>query len=138
MRNIKLRVSRSKCISNISYGFGLQSYLLGKLNRLGIVRVNTESSTATYPFTGRGKSLVMDRLILIRIPRNQMFIQRSDLVLHVLGELHKVAQVSGSQIEVTRVIRRPNAFSMLQRRVLAFIRTRLVGFNLFSHNVLRP
>ena len=137
MRNIKLRVSRSKCVSNISYGFGLQSYLLGKLNRLGIIRIDTEASTTTYPFTGGSKSLIMDRLILIRIPRNQMLIQRSDLILHVLGELHKVVEISGSQIEVTRVVRRTNAFSMLQRRVLTFVRTRLVGFNLFTNNVLR-
>ena len=137
MRNIKLRVSRSKCISNISYGFGLQCYLLGKLNRLGIVRIDTEASTTTYPFTGGRESLIMNRLILIRIPRNQMLIQRSDLILHVLGELHKVAQISGGQIEVTRVIRRTNAFRMLQRRVLSFVRTRLIGFNLFTNNVLR-
>ena len=137
MRNIKLRVSRSKCVSNISYGLGLQSYLLGKLNRLGILRIDTEASTTTYPFTGGSKSLIMDRLILIRIPRNQMLIQRSDLILHVLGELHKVVEISGSQIEVTRVVRRTNAFSMLQRRVLAFIRTRLVGFKLFTKNIMR-
>ena len=115
--------SVDKVVGDANYGTRLQCDLLGETNRVLVCGTDIHALEAWHEATTGDETLIGNRVTTARIAVGKSGIQRNDLIAHVLRKEAEISEKIGSVLEITRVVRRPNAFHMFYKRLLARLAT---------------